>query len=66
MHFRVILKHLGLRYSRAYEVAELCYFVMFFLGRMVVGHLIVYNTVMCDKMNVVGKFVFLGVLAQSY
>lgn len=66
MHMRIMLKHIGLRYSRAYEVAEFCYFVSFFIGRIIVGHPVVYNTVMCDKMNILGKIVSLGVMAQSY
>ena len=37
MHMRIMLKHIGLRYTRAYEIAEFCYFVMFFIGRMVIG-----------------------------
>lgn len=48
MHMRIMLKHIGLRYSRAYEIAEFCYFFMFFLGRMVAGHPVVYYTVTCD------------------
>ena len=48
MHMRIMLKHIGLRYSRAYEIAEFCYFVMFFIGRMVLGHPIVYATCTCD------------------
>jgi TLC domain len=30
MHFRVILKHLGMRYTKAYETAELTYMCKFF------------------------------------
>ena len=66
MHMRIMLKHIGLRYSRAYEIAEFCYFGTFFLGRMVVGHPIVYSTISCDKMNLLGKIVCAGVMAQSY
>ena len=66
MHMRILLKHIGLRYSRAYEIAEFCYFTTFFIGRMIVGHPVVYYTVTCEKMNYLGRFVSLGVLAQSY
>ena len=48
MHMRIMLKHIGLRYARAYEVAEFCYFVLFFIGRMLTGIPVVYYTVTCD------------------
>ena len=66
MHVRVMLRNLGLRYTMAYEVAEYCYFVMFFFGRVVMGHPVVYDTITCDSMHLFGKIVSLGVLAQSY
>ena len=66
MHMRIMLKHIGLRYSRSYEVAELCYFTFFFIGRMIVGQPAVYATIVCEHMNWLGKFVCLGVLAQSF
>lgn len=63
MHVRVMLRNLGKRYTMAYEVAEYCYFVMFFFGRVVMGHPVVYDTVTCDSMHLFGKIVSLGVLA---
>ena len=48
MHMRIMLKHIGLRYARAYEVAEFCYFVFFFIGRIITGVPVVYYTVSCD------------------
>ena len=66
MHMRIMLKHVGLRYSRAYEVAEFCYFVSFFIGRIILGHPVVYLTVSCGSMNFMGKFISVGVLLQSY
>ena len=65
MHMRIILKYIGLRYSRAYEIAEFVYFIMFFVGRIVLGLPIEYQTVTCDQMNWLAKFVVLGILAQS-
>ena len=66
MHVRVMLRNLGKRYTKAYEVAEYTYFVMFFFGRIVIGHPVVWNTVTCGSMNLLAKIVSLGVLAQSY
>ncbi len=66
MHMRIMLKHIGLRYAQCYEIAEFCYFVSFFFGRIVLGHPVVYLTVTCDQMNYLSRVVSLGVMAQSY
>jgi len=66
MHARIMLKHIGKRYTRSYEFAEFCYFGTFFVGRMIVGHPTVYVTLMCDKVNFLTKIVCAGVMAQSY
>jgi hypothetical protein len=66
MHCRVMLRSVGKRYTKAYEVAEYCYFAMFFFGRVLAGHPVVYNTVTCTSMHLLGRFVSLGILAQSY
>ena len=63
MHMRVMLKHIGLRYTRAYEVAEFTYFITFFIGRMIIGHPAVITTLICDKINLLAKVVCLGVMA---
>lgn len=63
MHVRVMLRNLGKRYTLAYEVAEYAYFVLFFFGRVVMGHPVVYDTVTCESMHLMGKVVSLGVLA---
>ena len=66
MHMRIMLKHVGLRYTRAYEVAEFIYFGAFFAGRMIIGHPCVYKTMICSELNYFAKIVCLGVMAQSY
>ena len=66
MHFRVLLRMNGLRYSRAYEVAEWAYFIIFFVARMMLGHPIVYQVLTCSKMHFIGKIFGFGILAQSY
>ena len=48
MHMRIMLKHIGLRYSRSYEIAEFFYFVLFFIGRIITGVPVVYYTLACD------------------
>ena len=37
MHIRVMLRNLGMRYTKSYEVAEYLYFATFFFGRVVIG-----------------------------
>ena len=66
MHSRMMLKYIGLRYSRAYEMAEFGYFVSFFIGRFLIGLPIVYATLTCGELNLLAKFVCVGVLAQSF
>jgi len=66
MHMRVMLRNIGKRYTLAYEVAEYAYFVIFFFGRIIMGHPVVYDTVSCESMHILAKIVSLGVLAQSY
>ena len=67
MHMRMMLRNLGYRYTMAYEYAEYCYFVVFFMGRLVWGQPIVYGIVMqCDSIHWIGKLVALGVQLQSY
>ena len=66
MHFRILLRHMGMRYTKSYEVAEYAYFGMFFVGRMILGHPAVYNTVVCDQVDFLPKFVSVGILLQSY
>lgn len=37
MHLRVILKHLGLRYSKAYEFFEISFILLYTFGRIFMG-----------------------------
>ena len=55
MHSRVMLKFLGLRYSRSYEVIEILYFTSFFWGRLVMGFPVTYNTASCSEMNLLAR-----------
>jgi hypothetical protein len=47
MHSRIMLRNLGKRYTYAYEIAEYTYFMMFFFGRVIMGHPMVWSTVSC-------------------
>ena len=66
MHMRIMLRNVGKRYTRAYEVAEYAYFMSFFFGRMVIGHPVVWATVTCENVSKFAQFVSLGILMQSY
>lgn len=66
MHMRIMLRHLGLRYTQAYEMAEYTYFTSFFFGRMIIGHPVVYSTVTCPSVSKFAQFVSIGILLQSY
>ena len=61
MHMRIMLRNLGKRYTRAYEVAEYAYFMSFFFGRMIIGHPVVYATVTCPNVSFLPKFVSVGI-----
>ena len=47
MHLRILLRHTGKRYTKSYELSEYIYFGTFFFGRIIIGHPVVYITVMC-------------------
>lgn len=66
MHVRTMLRNLGMRYTKIHDTAEIIYFVMFFFGRVLIGHPVVYDTVMCESTPIFAKLVSLGILAQSY
>ena len=66
MHMRIMLRNLGKRYTRAYELSEYAYFISFFFGRIIIGHPVVYSTVTCPSISNFAKFVSVGILLQSY
>ena len=67
LHLRTIFKHLGYRYARSYEVAELTFFFTFVVARMVFGHYFMYvDGLACEHFNLVGRLLLIGLLLQSY
>lgn len=56
MHVRMVLKHLNLRYSKAYECSELTYILLYIYGRMILGLPILYKTISCDANPIIQKF----------
>jgi hypothetical protein len=51
MHMRVILKHLGLRYTKSYEFFELSFLFLYTFGRLFLGTYVVYLMVYCSNLH---------------
>lgn len=47
MHARMVLKHLGLRYTKAYEVSEFSYIMLYTFGRIFIGTSVMIKTLTC-------------------
>lgn len=50
MHIRVILKHIGLRYTKAYETFEISFIMMYCYARIFCGCWLVWQTCSCNDM----------------
>ena len=66
MHCRILLRNVGLRYTKAYEFFEYMYFMLFFFGRVIIGHPVVYKTITCSSNPMFARIVSCGILLQSY
>uniref|UniRef100_A0A7S3CUH1 TLC domain-containing protein n=1 Tax=Strombidium rassoulzadegani TaxID=1082188 RepID=A0A7S3CUH1_9SPIT len=65
MHARVILKHYGLRYTKAYELMEICFILLYIFGRMIIGPFSVYNTCICKQNPLATKLASVALTLQS-
>jgi hypothetical protein len=63
-NLRVMLRNLGKRYTRIYEVVEYVYFFLYIFFRAFIG-LPVYATVTCARVGIVPKIAAVGILMQS-
>lgn len=66
MHFRLMIRTLGLRHTKAYETAEYSYILLYIYYRLFKGLFVVYNTVACPVGHPVVKAIAVGVAIQSY
>lgn len=66
MHFRLIIRALGLRHTKAYEASELAYILLYIYYRLFKGIFVVYNTVSTPVGHPVVKAIAVGVAIQSY
>ena len=63
MHIRVMLRHLGLRYSKAYEICEIWFLMLYTFGRIIVGVYQVHQVCSCDSALFLVKFAAVALLA---
>lgn len=66
MHIRVILKHFGLRYTKAYETSEIGFILLYIYGRFLLGPSIVWQNCMCVHNHIVVKVGSVGITIQSF
>ena len=66
MHIRNILRHLGMRYTKAYETMEISFMMLYFYGRLLIGVSCVWNAWLCPVTPFVIKVSALGILIQSF
>ena len=57
MHIRVMLRYIGLGRTKAYYLSEDAYFSLYFIGRVCIGSVVIWNTLMCDKIILILKIV---------
>lgn len=65
MHVRQILRHYGLRYTRAYETMEVLFMIIYIFGRIIMGTYTSWSTACCQHNNLIVKLAALGLLVQS-
>ena len=65
MHMRCVLKHYGLRYTKAYETMEITFMLLYIYGRILIGTSVVWNTCTCEENHFIVRFCSFGLLVQS-
>ena len=48
MHFRLIMRSMGLSNTKGYYFFEDMYFALYFIGRVLIGSIIIWNIMVCD------------------
>jgi len=66
MHCRMIVKHLGMRYTKLYEILELTYVMLYVYGRVILGTSVVIKTSTCQENNYIVRLISIGIALQSY
>ena len=65
MHVRVMLRHLGLRYSKAYEFMEIQFILLYTFGRILMGSYQVWQVCMCPAADYFQKGAACALMLQS-
>lgn len=65
MHVRVILKHLGLRYTKIYELFELTFLFLYTFGRLLLGTYVVYLMGTCSELHLLVRMSAVIILLQT-
>ena len=60
-HARKILRNLGKRYTKTYELVECTCFIAFFICRVIIGHPALYHFLKCPALNNFSKLVAVGI-----
>lgn len=66
MHFRLIIRAIGLRHTRLYELSEYSYIMLYIYFRLLKGLFVVYNTASCPVGHPIIRMIAIGVAVQSY
>jgi len=66
MHGRVILRSMGLRHTKLYNLLENLYFRLYFVGRMGYAHVVMYDLLQCPSCNIIVKASTTILIFQSY
>lgn len=56
MHLRIMLKHLGMRYTKAYETFEIAFMVLYIYCRILLGLGHIWNTCLCQQNSLLIRF----------
>lgn len=65
MHIRVILKHVGLRYTKIYELFELIFIFLYVFVRLLLGFYIVWEMIQCSSLDLTVRVSAVVILIQT-
>lgn len=62
MHARLVIKHMGMRYTKLYEFLEISYILLYTYGRLIIGTTIVLRCLTCGPSPFIMKSIGVGIL----
>lgn len=65
MHLRHIMRLTGRRYTKAYELSEITFILLYFFGRIVIAIPIAYSNLVCPVNHMIFKLTCVGLMSQS-